>query len=134
MGWSASAYQYGILAATFSYGVAGLVIGIAVVAAAAVIYPYSRCDLFEVADPMSKSRIRGIPVISVLGVLTIIASVTIVYAIVLPVIGGINFMTILLEGIIPTFMIGIILYCVSWAVRRSQGVNLELVKREIPPE
>jgi amino acid transporter len=127
-------YQYGILAATFSYGVAGLVIGIAIVAIAAIIYPYTRRDLFKATDPISKFTIRGIPLISIMGVLTVIASVTIVYTIMLPVIGGVNFLTILFEGIIPTFVIGIVLYSISWIVRRRQGMDLTLVKREVPPE
>lgn len=127
-------YQYGILASYFSYGTAGLVIGIALVALAAMVYPFRRRDIFETTDPISKKKIMGVPLITIFGALTIISSVIIVYAIILPVIGGIEFVTILTQGIIPTFVIGIVLYAIAWAVRKRQGLDLGLIQREIPPE
>jgi amino acid transporter len=127
-------YQYGILASYFSYGTAGLVIGMAIVALIAIVYPYRRRDIFEAADPMSKRRILGVPLISIFGVLTVITAAIIVYAIILPVIGGIQFETIFTQGIIPTFVIGAVIYIIAKVVRRKQGIDIGLAQREIPPE
>jgi hypothetical protein len=38
------------------------------------------------------------------------------------------------EGIIPSFIIGVILFVIAWVVRKSQGLDLSLLQKEIPPE
>ena len=127
-------YQYGILASYFSYGTAGLVIGLALVALMAIFYPYRRRDIFDAADSLSKRKVLGIPIISIFGVLTVISSAIIVYAIILPVIGGVQFANIFLQGIIPTFLLGVVLYLIAWVIRKRQGINLSLTQRHLPPE
>jgi hypothetical protein len=77
-------------------------------------------------------KISGIPVISILGLLTLISGVAVEYALLLPAIT--NFGYIVATGILPTFLIGAILYAIIWTVRRRQGINLEFVGKLIPPE
>ena len=58
-------------------------------AAAAIIYPYRRKDLFENAsDEVAKKRYGGIPLITILGTLSLVVSVYVVYALLAPAIGG----------------------------------------------
>jgi hypothetical protein len=127
-------YQFGLLSALFSYGVAGIFLAFVIVSVAAVVYPYRRRDLFEGADPIAKKKIAGVPLLSILGILSIISSVVVVYSIILPAIGGPSFLSVLVEGIIPTFIIGAIIYAIAWAARKSQGINLGLLAKEVPPE
>ena len=127
-------FQYGIMASYYSYGSAGEVIGVALVSLAAMVYPFVRKDLFASADPIVKSRIFGVPLITILGALTVLMSSIIVYAILLPTIGGVQFTTILVEGIIPTYIAGIVLFVIAWGARRRQGIDLGLIQRELPPE
>jgi len=54
--------------------------------------------------------------------------------VILPEIGTTSFFSVLVEGIIPTFIVGAIIYAVAYLARRGQGVNLSLMGKEIPPE
>ena len=67
------------------------------------------------------------------GLLTLVSSVIIVYSVVAPILTA-TFPTVLVEGIIPSFIIGAVLFAVAWVVRKSQGLDLGLLQREIPPE
>jgi APA family basic amino acid/polyamine antiporter len=119
----------------FSYGTAGEFIVFAIVSIAAIIFPYRRKDLFSSSiEPTATKKIGGIPLITIFGVMSLIVSLVTIYAIILPQIGGVSFWTIFFEGIIPTFVIGAVLYAIIWAVRRRQGINLGLLQKEIPPE
>jgi APA family basic amino acid/polyamine antiporter len=103
------------------------------VAVAAIIYPYRRRDIFDNADKISSRRIGGVPVITIFGLLTLVSSVIIVYSVVAPILTA-TFPTVLVEGIIPSFIIGVILFVIAWVVRKSQGLDLSLLQKEIPPE
>ena len=56
------------------------------------------------------------------------------YALVAPSIGGATFGSVLEYGIIPTFALGAVVFVISYAARRSQGIDLNLITKEIPPE
>ncbi len=125
-------FQYGLLATLFTYGTAGTFIVFLIVSVAAIAYPFNRKDIFESAHPMSQKKIAGIPLISIMGVLGVIVSLYTVYAILLPAIGNVE--SVFLTGIIPTFLVGAIIYAVVWGIRRSQGIDLNLLQKQIPPE
>jgi amino acid transporter len=123
------------LGVLFGYGTAGTFIAFIFVAFAAIIYPYRRKNLFESAsDEGAKKRIAGIPLMSILGVASLIISVYVVYALLAPDIGGSAFGSIIEEGIIPTFVIGAVIYIVSFFIRKGQHIDLNMIAKEIPPE
>jgi len=123
------------LSVLFSYGTAGTFLAFILVAVAAIVYPYRRKDLFDTAaDEVAKKRYGGIPLITILGALTLVISVYVVYALVAPAIGGPTFGSVLAYGIIPTFVLGIALYLVAYVARRSEHIDLSLIAKEIPPE
>lgn len=126
-------YQFGLLASIFSYGTAGICIGFLIVSIAAIIFPFKRRDIFEGSDSLAKKKLGGLPIISLLGVISLIVSAISVYAIVLPSIGG-PFLKVFAEGILPTFIIGGAIYAIAWILRKRSGINLSLLQREIPPE
>lgn len=130
-----SIFNTSYLSVLFTYGTAGTFLAFIFVALAAIVYPYRRKDLFEQAsDPVAKKKYGGVPLITILGILTFVISIYVVYALVAPAIGGVSFGTDLFEGIIPTFIIGVVIYVVAYAARRSQKVDLSLIAKEIPPE
>lgn len=125
-------FQYGLLATLFTYGVGGTFLVFLIVSIAAIAYPYTRKDIFESAHPLSQKKIAGVPLITIFGVLGIIVSLLTIYAILLPAIGNVG--SVFLTGIIPTFLVGAIIYAVAWGIRRSQGIDLNLLQKQIPPE
>jgi amino acid transporter len=127
-----SIFQYGLLATLFTYGTAGTFMVFMIVAAAAIVYPYARKDIFEASHPMSKKKLAGVPLISILGAISFVVSIVVVYAILLPAIGNVG--SVLLTGIVPTFVVGAIIYVVVWTIRRSQGIDLNLLQKQVPPE
>jgi amino acid transporter len=127
-------FYSGLLSTLFSYGTAGIFLAFIFVSVAAIVLPYRRKDIFGSADGIVKYRVAGIPLVSIVGVLSLIVSALSVYAIILPSIGGPSFFTVLLDGLIPTFAIGAILYGVATVIRRSQRIDLNLISKEIPPE
>jgi APA family basic amino acid/polyamine antiporter len=128
-----SVFQFGILASYFSYSVAGTFLATMIVAVAAIVYPYRRRDIFDNADKISSRRVGGVPLVTIFGLLTLVSSVVIVYSVIAPILTA-TFPLVLVEGIIPSFIIGVILFVIAWVVRKSQGLDLSLLQKEIPPE
>jgi len=127
-----SIFQYGLLATLFTYGTAGTFMVFLIVSVAAIAYPYRMKDVFEAAHPLSKKKVAGVPLISVLGGLSFVVSLVVIYGILLPAIGDVG--SVILTGIVPTFVVGAIIYAVVWVIRRNQGIDLNLLQKQIPPE
>ncbi len=127
-----SVFQYGLLATLFTYGTAGTFMVFLIVSIAAIAYPYRRKDIFESSHPLSKKKIAGVPLISIFGALGIVVSLVTIYAILLPAIGNVE--SVFLTGIIPTFVVGAIIYAIVWSIRRNQGIDLNLLQKQLPPE
>jgi hypothetical protein len=98
-----------------------------------MIFPYVKRDIFEKTDSLVKKRIGSIPLITIIGVICVIISLVTVYSIVLPAIGG-SFFYVFFTGIIPTFIIALIIYGIAFVVRKKQNIDLNVVFKEIPPE
>jgi amino acid transporter len=119
----------------FSYGTAGEFIVFAIVSVAAIVFPFRRKDLFNSAsESVVRRKVGGVPLLTIFGVISLIVSLVTIYAIILPQIGGVSFWKIALYGIVPTFIIGAVIYVVAWGVRKTQGIDLGLLQKEIPPE
>jgi len=130
-----SVFNASDLSVLFSYGTGGTFIAFIFVAIAAIVYPYRRKDLFgSASDELAKKKIGGLPLITLLGALSLVISIYVVYAILAPAIGGPTFGTVLEEGVGPTFVLGAVVYVIAYAARRGQSIDLSLIAREIPPE
>jgi APA family basic amino acid/polyamine antiporter len=125
-------YQYGMLAEIFSFGTGGIFTAFLIVALAAIVFPFRRKDLFNQAASPANKKIGGLPLLTLAGVLSLISSSVVIYAILEP--ASLHLSTILFEGIIPTFIVGAVIYVIAHFVRKSQGVDLNLLQKEIPPE
>jgi amino acid transporter len=130
-----SIYNASDLSVLFSYGTAGTFICFIFVSLAAIIYPFRRKDLFTgSADQLVKRKIGGLPVLTILGALSLVISVYVTYAILAPAIGGPTFGSVLEQAILPTFVLGLVIYGIAYVLRRRQSIDLRNIAREIPPE
>jgi amino acid transporter len=117
-------------------GVEAGVVCVVIVGIAAIAFPSRRPDLFQ-ASP-ANIRVAGIPVLYIVAPLSILVMLFLVYL-------TVTYPGLALAGNpdnlwqIPAFMgmivvVGLLLYYVPKYVRRSQGVDVDLVYRELPPE
>lgn len=117
-------------------GVLAGVVCVVIVGVAAFLFPERRPDLYQ-ASP-ANLRWAGIPVLKIVAPLSILVMVFLTWL-------TIQYPALALYGNkdnlwwIPTFMggivvIGLVVFYGSRAIRRSQGINIDLVYRELPPE
>jgi amino acid transporter len=117
-------------------GVEAGVVCVVIVGIAAIAFPSRRPDLFQ-ASP-ANIRVAGIPVLYIVAPLSILVMLFLVYL-------TVTYPGLALAGNpdnlwqIPAFMgmivvVGLLLYYVPKFVRRGQGVDVDLVYRELPPE
>jgi amino acid transporter len=112
-------------------GGAAEIITFIVLAVAATIFPYRRRDLWE--NSPANRRIAGIPVISVVGVLSIGVYGIFEYSLwTNPTLGANS-----TPGLVATIVLAavpFVLYGISYAWNRSRGVDLNMVFTSLPPE
>jgi APA family basic amino acid/polyamine antiporter len=117
-------------------GVEAGVVCIVIVGIAAIAFPSRRPDLYQ-ASP-ANVRFLGMPLLYLVAPLSIAVMLFLVYL-------TVTYPALALAGNtdnlwqIPAFMgmivvIGLVLYYVAKMVRRSQGIDVDLVYRELPPE
>jgi APA family basic amino acid/polyamine antiporter len=103
----------------------------AIVGIAAAAFAYTRKDIFE-RSPL-KTRIAGIPILSILGVVMVVVYGYMAYeSLSNPNIG--NLSTPALLTAVGFLVLAPILFYLSVAVRKRQGIDLKMVFKEIPPE
>jgi len=117
-------------------GVEAGVVCVVIVGIAAIMFPTRRPDLYQ-ASP-ANIRFAGIPVLYIVAPLAILVMLFLVWL-------TVTYPALALAGNpdnlwqIPAFMgmivvIGLVLYYGAKMVRRGQGVDVDLVYRELPPE
>jgi len=117
-------------------GVEAGVVCVVIVGIAAILFPSRRPDLYQ-ASP-ANLRFAGIPVLYIVAPLAILVMLFLVWL-------TVTYPALALAGNpdnlwqIPAFMgmivvIGLVLYYGAKAVRSSQGIDVDLVYRELPPE
>jgi amino acid transporter len=106
----------------------------AVVAVAAIAFPFRRKEIFESSPNMVRTRLAGVPLITILGVIALIASLYgSYYALTNSVMGPLNVASY--SMIAGVFILGFAIYYIAKAYRlRKEGMDLGLLIKEIPPE
>jgi len=119
-----------------SMGVLAGVITIICVSVAAIVFPFRRPDLFR--NSPANVKIVGIPLLPVVSVLSIAVMIGLTYLVLSYQQFGI---TTPQSGPLPGFIfmgalivIGLVIFFVARFVRARQGINLDLIYRELPPE
>jgi amino acid transporter len=126
-------YAYDSSFATLS-GFFGQVCGTFVLTSiAGIVFPYTQKDMFE-ASPVAW-RVAGVPVLSILGVLSLIGMLIIAWAFINDPQSGISlsspFMIYVNLGV---FLSGFVYFYATKFIQASKGVDIDLAFAEIPPE
>jgi APA family basic amino acid/polyamine antiporter len=101
---------------------------------AAILLPYRRRDLFEAAPPNVRRKFFGIPLLSVAGAVNLVLFSVILYSsFTLPAFSG-PVGPIAIAFLLGIYVSGLLLYFVAAALRRREGIDLNLLYGEIPPE
>jgi APA family basic amino acid/polyamine antiporter len=121
------------IALLFTYLTILVAILFLIVGLSAALFPYRRKDIFETSPDLVRRKVGGIPIIVILGVLTMLSSVFIGYAVFLPQFSGPfilnNFLLLIAVLVAP-----VIIYAASYYYYKSKGIPVGLAQREIPPE
>lgn len=104
---------------------------------AGMLFHWRRKDIYERAPAVVKTRIAGIPVTFILGLLTAAFSAFSVYSILYPALTGtaVGLQLLYLGATIAFLMIvPTVIFWVAYFYRKSKGVPMDLRFREIPPD
>ena len=124
---------YTTISAFFTYVVLASSFGLAIVAVSAIVFPFVKKDTFNSSPKPVSSKIGGVPLITLVGISALITSALIGYVAMLPAFIGV-FSYEYVYFIIALFVIGIVIYFISYAVRVKQGFPIKKLQKEIPPE
>lgn len=119
--------------ANIAYTIATWFVAWILLGLAGVLFPFVKRDLFAASPPVVRSRFLGIPVVSLLGLLTIAVSLFVEYSL---------FYAWVQAGIPTTVwwmvaafvIIPVVIYLVAKSYHSSRGVPLESQFAQIPPE
>jgi len=104
-----------------------------IVGLSAILFPYRRKDIFDTSPALTRTKVGGVPIIVILGLLTMVSSVFIGYAVFLPQFSGAFILNnfLLLIGVLVA---PLIIYTASYYYYKSKGIPVALAQKEIPPE
>lgn len=111
------------------------VLGVAfvVVSLAAAALPWSRPTLFASGPPLGARRLAGLPLITIIGVISAVSWAFVVWTAFHTGFGGKLSWKPMIQAFVPT-LIAIVWYLALVTIRRSQGISLARTFQEIPPE
>jgi amino acid transporter len=101
---------------------------------AAVVFPYRRKDLYENAPEAVRAKFMGVPLMVICGVVTMITWAFVLYAAFTATQFGLKITALAMIEPFVVPVIAIVWYLIAMYVRRSQGVDMNRVFSEIPPE
>ena len=114
-----------------SLGVLAGVVTILTVSVAAFAFPFRRPELYK--NSPANVSVAGIPVLPIVAVLSIIVMIGLAYVVLsYPQLGIIPWQGFAFMG--SLVVVGLLIFFIARAVRASQGINLDLIYRELPPE
>jgi len=129
-------FTWSILSTSFftllSLGALCGVILISIVAVSAVVMPYRRKEMFETSP--ANIRWGKVPVLVVLGVLSFAVMMFILYLLMAYPAIGIPSPTYAIVFIVAVAAVGLLIYYIAKAVRKSKGIDISLAYKELPPE
>jgi len=100
----------------------------------AILLPFRRKELFEASPPSVQRKVFGIPLVTIAGIFNLVLFTLVLYAaFTLPLYSG-PLGPAALAFIFGVYVVGIIIYLIVAGIRKKQGVDLNLLYGEIPPE
>ncbi|MBE0512521.1 APC family permease [Candidatus Bathyarchaeota archaeon] len=117
----------------FAYIVMGWMIVQAICGISGLVFPRVKKDIYEKAPAIVRAKIGPVPWLSILAVLTILISIYLGYASMLPAMVGTIDPSILVFTF-GVFAVGAVIYYISAIYHKKIGIPLDLTFKEIPPE
>jgi len=111
-------------------GIFGYILSFTMVSISAILLPYRLPDVFETSTV--NQRVGGIPVISIIGVLSVIACAIMAWAFVSDPMSGMTPTMIAFNVVI--FLSGLAVYYIAKWVQARRGVDVSLSYKELPAE
>jgi amino acid transporter len=100
-----------------------------------ILFPFIKKDLFESFPAQAKRKIGGVPAMSIAGLLGTLALLVVFYELFASPVVGVSQGSLIGTGIVVvTYIVGISIYYAAKAYRKREGINLDYVFRQIPPE
>lgn len=132
-------YWYTALFEYFLYSSLLVSVAYAVTSLAAIMFPYTCKGIFESSPKFVKRRIIGVPIITILGIVGLIIEVFISYATLLPAVtpplSGPRIVGLLSYMFVPIVaVVGAVIYSAAYLYRKSQGLDLTRLFKQVPPE
>jgi APA family basic amino acid/polyamine antiporter len=122
-------YVFTTLFATL-VGIFGFILSFCMISIAAILLPYRLPDVFETSAV--NQRIGGIPVISIIGVISLITCIFMGWVFIADVNAGLTPQMIVFNIVI--FLSGLVVYYVAKWVQSRRGVDVSLSYKELPSE
>ena len=108
-------------------------IAVAIVMFAAAIFPFKRRDIFSSSPKIVTYKIGPIPVLTIVGVIGIFASLFISYSTILPSFAGFPINPIYVVSMVFVMIAALVIYAISYFYQKSRGVPVDLASIELPP-
>lgn len=108
-------------------------IAVAIVMFAAAIFPFKRRDIFSSSPKIVTYKIGPIPVLTIVGVIGIFASLFISYSTILPSFAGFPINPIYVVSMVFVMIAALVIYAISYFYQKSRGVPVDLARIELPP-
>lgn len=124
---------YTTFSAFFTYVVLASSASLVIVGLSALVFPFRRRETFNAAVNPVSAKLGGFPLISLVGILSIITSTFTGYVAMLPAFIGV-FTPLYAYFIIILFVVGLIIYYISYTLRKRRGYPIDEMLKEIPPE
>ncbi|MGA3405223.1 MAG: amino acid permease [Candidatus Bathyarchaeia archaeon] len=136
---SALLYVYTIFFELLVYQVVLFGIAYAITCLAAVLFPYRKRSLFNAAPQFVRTTVRGIPLISILGLIGVVVSVLITVFAVLPVVTPLPSGSTIVEAgaylFVPASVVAaFVIFWASYFYNKRKGTDILLAFRQLPPE
>lgn len=122
-------YMYTGLPSLLAYGAAGWYLAWVIVGSAILVMFRVRPELLELLPEAVRRKVSGMPVISWLGLGTILISGYLVYAYMMP-----GVFAVALVFLIALLILGPVIYAISYYINKQRGIPVELARKLLPPE
>jgi amino acid transporter len=117
-----------------AYTTSGIFLSISMVGVAGMLLPYKHKDLFEAAPANVKRKLGGIPIVAILGAITFLTGIFVAVVAASPVFTGAAINPYYIIALASVFVAGLVIYEVSVHYHKSQGLDLSMRFKQIPPE
>jgi len=95
------------------------------------VFPFRRPELYR--NSPANVSVAGIPVLPIVAVLSIVVMVALAYIVLsYPQLGIVPWQGFAFMG--SLVVLGLLIFFIARGVRSTQGINLDLIYRELPPE